>query len=174
MRKHWQHSPKTKPETKMSYLIVKALERWSIENKKWVQTLERDLCCLTEKKIVHVQQADKSTGKTIKTNRPQSGRSRSSLGHKSNSLLPDFVLQSCFLESKASGMTGLPPPPTSPFHLTEAPLSSLKKGSLLQGLEAPPTLWAQLNNSARGFLPPTQHREPICEIHSCLHLQPPS
>lgn len=34
MRKHWQHSPKTKPETKMSYLIVKALERWSIENKK--------------------------------------------------------------------------------------------------------------------------------------------
>lgn len=119
MRKHWQHSPKTKPETKMSYLIVKALERWSIENKKWVQTLERDLCCLTEKKIVHVQQADKSTGKTIKTNRPQSGRSRSSLGHKSNSLLPDFVLQSCFLESKASGMTGLPPPPTSSPILNE-------------------------------------------------------
>ena len=30
------------------------------------------------------------------------------------------------------------------------------------------------DNSARGFLPPTQHREPICEIYSCLHLQPPS
>ena len=30
------------------------------------------------------------------------------------------------------------------------------------------------DKSARGFLPPTQHRESICEIYSCLHLQPPS
>ena len=30
------------------------------------------------------------------------------------------------------------------------------------------------DNSARGFLPPTQLRKPICEMYSCLHLQPPS